>query len=314
MRDIPLKANIVVRNVHNCFSNKLLLTVLCSICYLTCFSQQYISLDSLNAKYPVKPYTLNTKELYGIDKEVQVYNVFTSSDKILLISVLPDLEERVLPLQDPRGKLWRPVQTADFEDKVLSNANIDKLAFDLLQDYEARGKTVWFRLLKKQGDQHYVAKTTLVEVFTTRALPAPFVNTYGNLNTLEPSVGLRSLVDAFKKTFPGQQMIMDPTIGSIGRNLALPYQFRQYLSRQYDIGGEKAYQFWTFDGWWATDGLNQHRGIDRLVYIPGKGIVGGSYDFWFAYQNKFGNFRLPRSLIWQNALEEKIMLAKELKK
>lgn len=33
--------------------------------------------------------------------------------------------------------------------------------------------------------------------------------------------------------------------------------------------------------WWAIDGYNVNRGIDRLIYIPNLGIVGGSYDFYF---------------------------------
>ena len=33
--------------------------------------------------------------------------------------------------------------------------------------------------------------------------------------------------------------------------------------------------------WHKASGLNAHRGIDRFAYIEGKGIVAGSYDFYF---------------------------------
>ncbi len=36
-----------------------------------------------------------------------------------------------------------------------------------------------------------------------------------------------------------------------------------------------------FDNWRAADFMAYYRGIDRFIYIPDKGIVGGSFDFLF---------------------------------
>ncbi len=54
---------------------------------------------------------------------------------------------------------------------------------------------------------------------------------------------------------------------------------RLYLSKSYTLGKDSAYQFWTFCDWNRKDGRNLQRGIDRFVFIPGKGIVGSSFDF-----------------------------------
>lgn len=54
------------------------------------FSQKYILLDSLKTKFPIKEYTLNTKDIYDINEEINVYNVYLSKNTILLLSVLPE--------------------------------------------------------------------------------------------------------------------------------------------------------------------------------------------------------------------------------
>src|SRR5690606_24074194 len=92
----------------------------------------------------------------------------------------------------------------------------------------------------------------------------------------------------------------------------------EYLSRVFDINGEKAYQFWSFTDWRGQDNLKLHRGIDRFVYMPQKGIVAGSYDFWFLFVNSWSFIENGRDRhnktkeeLWQNVLQEKVMLAEE---
>lgn len=86
------------------------------------------------------------------------------------------------------------------------------------------------------------------------------------------------------------------------KNLNVIYSVHNYLSKEYLIKGNKAYQFWTLDGWWYYDGLNEYRGIDRFVYIPEKGIVGGSYDFYFGYEK---GYSISNAILWDNIINEK---------
>nr|WP_305049653.1 hypothetical protein [Elizabethkingia bruuniana] len=44
--------------------------------------------------------------------------------------------------------------------------------------------------------------------------------------------------------------------------------------------------------------------------MPGKGIVGGSYDFYFRDPR---GFRIADTVLWQNIINEKVMIAEELK-
>ena len=95
-----------------------------------------------------------------------------------------------------------------------------------------------------------------------------------------------------------------------------PYILWNY--KKFKIKNQNAYQFWTFDGWWAIDGYNVNRGIDRLIYIPNLGIVGGSYDFYFELKPRamYDNvIPLPvdEEKLWDNIINEKIMIAEELK-
>ena len=56
-------------------------------------AQKYILLDSLETK--PKEYTLRTNELYGIDKKITIYNVFSNNNVIILFTVFPQYVDRI---------------------------------------------------------------------------------------------------------------------------------------------------------------------------------------------------------------------------
>lgn len=83
---------------------------------------------------------------------------------------------------------------------------------------------------------------------------------------------------------------------------------KEFLSRKYLIKGAEAYQFWTYTDWHEDyRSYEYNRGIDRFVYIPGKGIIGGSYDFYFFKHRKELNLTISKFI--ENMLEEKVMIA-----
>ena len=57
----------------------ILLPLLLIIIPSTFFSQKYILLDSIK-KYNVKEYTLDTKDIYNVDKTIYMYNLFIGKD------------------------------------------------------------------------------------------------------------------------------------------------------------------------------------------------------------------------------------------
>ena len=77
--------------------------------------------------------------------------------------------------------------------------------------------------------------------------------------------------------------------------------------------------------WSSRNSYCYHRGVDRFNYIPDIGIVAGSYDFYFLAQLNTGwdfltetrglrtRHRKTTEELWQNIIEEKVMIAEELK-
>lgn len=280
------------------------------------FAQEYFLLDDLKSEFKVYEYALDTGEIYNIKKDINVYNVFISKDNILLLSVLPDLDERILPRMDERGSNWIIIDYDKIKDKVFSKGGILNIAHEWKMNNTPDKKTLQYKMIKKENGMYYVSKMCLTEFFSIAHLNFPLISSYGSMNLSEQKVTIKEMQDSFKKQVPDDEFIMDVRSNNFNRKIDTPYSFRNYLSKEYNIKGSKAYQFWTFDGWWAQDGYNEHRGIDRFLYIPDKGIVGGSYDFYFRLKPKISSneyYTAPNGLLWNNIINEKIMIAKELK-
>lgn len=290
------------------------------------FGQKYILLDSLKTK--TKEYTLETKNLYNIDKQIEIYNVFIH-EGILLFSVLP-----------PYNEVKKNPQTSIFYNKLSGNynnvtkevnisGNWEKIDFEVIKqnivsishilsgftaewgwDNTPEKKTFEYKLAKRVGDSYYISKTCLTELFLINNSKFPFSTPYGTINTLEPKVTIKKMSDAYTEQFPKNKFPLDIWEKSRSRGNDGAYAIKYYLSGEFTIKNHKAYQFWTLDVWWNMHGDNRHRGIDRFVYIPEKGIVGGSYDFYFRY---YKGFHIPDTIIWNNILNEKVMIAEELK-
>jgi hypothetical protein len=279
------------------------------------FSQEYILLDSLKTEFKINKYTLETKDLYNIDKEIEVFNVFISKNDILLISVLPDLDQKVTTGFDLQSSNWMVIDSASFKNKIFSNNKIRNLVFNWKAENKPENKTLSYKLIKKIDGNYYVTKLCLTEFFTVSDLKLPFITSFGTINIAEKKVTIKEMRKSFKKQLPNEGFIMDVRENNNIRNIDNLFVFRNYLSKELKISGLKAYQFWTFEGWWGHDGYNEYRGIDRFVYVPEKGIVGGSYDFYFRVKPKISSnkyFTVSNEILWHNIINEKVMVAQEL--
>ncbi|WP_228457594.1 MULTISPECIES: hypothetical protein [Chryseobacterium] len=294
---------------------KIILTITLLISNLF-LAQEYFLLDDLKTNFKINKYTLDTKDLYNIQKDINVFNIFISKENILLLSVLPDLDEKILHRMDERGNNWMIINYDKIKDKVFSKEKILSMLSDWKMNNTPEKKTFQYKLIKKENGSYYVSKKCLTEFFSIANLESPLVSTYATINISEKKVTIQQMEKSFKKQIPSQKFIMDPRDADLSKNIDIPYSFRNYLSKELLIKGKKAYQFWTFDGWWMQDGYDEHRGIDRFLYIPDKGIVGGSYDFYFKLKPKNSSneyYTATNGLLWNNIINEKIMIAKELK-
>jgi len=291
------------------------LTILLFLVSNLFFAQEYFCIDSLKAGFKVNEYTLETDDIYNIKKDINIYNVFISKKNILLISQLPDLDEKILPKTNERGSNWTIIDYEKIKGKIFSNKDLYNLAYNWKMNNNPDKKTLQYKIIKKEKGNYYVSKMCLTEFFSIENFKFPFISTYGTINIDEPKISIKEMENQFNQQFPEKEFIMDVR-NDISFQGNESYSFRNYLSKEFYIKKDKAYQFWTFDGWWIEDGYDQHRGIDRFLYIPEKGIVGGSYDFYFKLKPKISSseyYTAPKGLLWNNMINERIMTAKELK-
>ncbi|WP_288789157.1 hypothetical protein [uncultured Elizabethkingia sp.] len=286
------------------------------------FPQKYLILDSIKTKFKVQEYTLNTKELYNIDKKIEVYNVFIDPKNILLLSILPKLEAQIPKtgsvdynqLAQAMKKTtiekninWKKIDFEQIKSNILSIGDINILSSEWeLQNLPGK-KTFKYQLVKKMDNDYYVSENCLTEFFTIANVQSPLISSYGTINIAEQKVTIKQMEEIFKKRFPKFPFPLDIREQVGIRYLDINFSVHNYFSKEYLIKGNKAYQFWTLDGWWYNHGPSEYRGIDRFVYISGKGIVGGSYDFYFR------KFNILNTLLWDNIINEKVMIAEELK-
>ena len=291
--------------------------------------QKYISLDDFKTKFRVEQYTLETKKLYNINKHISVYNVFIDNN-IILFSVLPPYEPRTNNIiYADYEKLKKNIPSSSIESSIQEDINWERINIEtikenivsissVLDDFTAEWgwditpekKTFKYKLVKKIGDNYYASNTCLTELFLIKSSKYPLITPYGTINILEPKVTIKQMYDAYTLQFPKDKFPLDVWERSRARGNDGAYVARNYLSKEFKIKNYQAYQLWTFDVWWSMHGDNRHRGIDRFVYIPKKGIVGGSYDFYFRYSD---GFHVPDTILWKNILEENVMIAEELK-
>jgi hypothetical protein len=301
----------------------IILTIIC-ICYS--YGQKFIMLDSLSTKFKIKEYTLNTKTLYGINKNINVYNIFIDNKRILLLSILPEREEYsaykkeitdyeklvkvigtgVSETKEKKESNWKKINFDDIKNNIVTTSNINYMTSEWEIANTPDKKTFSYSLVKKVGNNYYVSENCLTEFFTIANIQSPLIAPYGTINISEPKVNIKQMEEVFKNRFQDFPFPLD--IDHIGmRYLDISFSSHNYFSKEYLIKDKKAFQFWTLDGWWYQDGLNEYRGIDRFVYIPNEGIVGGSYDFFFR------RFNITNKQLWDNIINEKVMIAEELK-
>lgn len=281
------------------------------------FSQKYIILDSLQ-NFKIKKYTLQTKEIYNIDKKIEMYNIFVSENNILLFSILPDLETEPIRISAQENlQNWTPVHYENIIEDILTNGKLKDLVLKWNAENEPENKTMEYKLVKKHNGKYYVSRHCLTEFFSISNLKLPLVSKYGVINIKDQKVTIKQMQSSFKQQLPNDLFILDVRNENFLRDEDVKFAYRNYLSKEITVNNKQAYKFWTFDGWWNNDGYNIHRGIDRFLYIPNEGIVGGSYDFYFRLKPKISTneyYTISTKKLWENIINDKIMIAKELHK
>ncbi len=302
-----------------CF--KILLILISLLSFNEGFSQtKYFLFEEDNKDFIASSFTLNTYPLYKIKREVHLFNVMSKVQtfignkgiyngqhdyNIMLFSILPDLDG---------SEDWYEINLDTVRSSMINFKNLEELHKKNTLSYfntTVKQTTKYFndyKLIIKKGKTYYAPKYCLLQFYSVRNRPQAFTNVYGTINTQDSAYSVLQFEKIFKGAYPGLQF----PLYRIGED---PLSFldwsrdrREYLSKKITLAHHTAgYQFWTYIDWTQYEyKYDFERGIDRFVYAPGKGIIGGSFDFYFYYHRK--KLPIKYSDFLNNIKEEKVMI------
>lgn len=120
-------------------------------------------------------------------------------------------------------------------------------------------------------------------------------------------------IDEVKKLFKAQFVYSEFPLYTLREESSMSYfdhlrDRKEFLSEIINTAtGNRLYKFWTFTDWREHPTFFEvERGIDRFVYVPGKGIVGGSFDFYFYHYRAKLNLTIADFI--KNIDKEKVMV------
>lgn len=188
------------------------------------FSQNILDLDNLKLSYQIKNYNLNTKEMYGIDKTIEMYNIFTDPNTVFLVSVLPNFDNNYN---------WIKVDYDSIVDKILTKQQFESKISNWLNNNTPDKKNFEYKLLKKKAGYYYITEICLAEIFNIAKYPTPIISGYGVINTADFKVSISQMKLAFEKLVPKQEFPLDVRNEVLFKNIDNNYAIRNYLSKEY---------------------------------------------------------------------------------
>lgn len=226
---------------------------------------------------------LNAKKLYGLDATIDLYNVLLNDYTLVLFSVLPDLKNQ--------SQTWNPIEID--EKNVISVAVLKQMIehgkktylSSGLRDYSELKRNDIHLVIKKNG-RYFLAENCITEFFTLANQELIFPNEMGifYINIRSPLLSAKDFEERYKKIY-NEYSVNAMASRNLTGSSSLKQPFEKpslFLSRSFVINNQKAFQFWSFTDWRVADGGNDHRGIDRFIFLPGTGIIAGSFDYYFS--------------------------------
>lgn len=260
-------------------------------------SQQYFLIDLKSTDYTVDVVELNSKALYGIDLKVELYNVHYDENKLVLFSILP--------VQSKES--WSEIKIESINPVHLTD--LKKIHENGFQTYKQSGsqnsdllKRNDIQLIIKKNGKYFVSNYCITEFFYIIDQNLVFPNLMGNIyiNVKSPIFTVKDYESKYQEVYNhySANVINASGTTSLTQPLERPLNFYSGLVH---VSTHTAYRFWQFSDWRVIDSPNSRRGVDRFLYIPKIGVVGGSFDFWFKKYDSLEHLK-------QNYLSEKVML------
>ncbi|MEN5436510.1 hypothetical protein ABE545_22965 [Sphingobacterium faecium] len=317
----PLLQNVIGKTIF-----RLLLPLLFVPVSVSAQVKYYMIPDQTDG-YIINQYNLSTEKLYGIKKNVELFcltfpviDTIRNGDlqnpnidfNIVLLSVLHDLTS---------NSDWTEINIDSVSNDLITHSHLKRLfSLNTYSEFNKQygDKNKYFdeyQIIKKFDKKYYKSKHCLLQFFAVRNRPSVFQNSFGTINTEQEPLSVLKMEHIFKKRYPKDTF----PLYTIGES---PYSYssfdylrdrKEYLAKVIKLSNDNlAYQFWTYTNWHKhRHEFEFDRGIDRFVYLPGKGIIGGSFDFYFYFHRK--KLPIQYSDFVQNIKDEKVMMADQFK-
>lgn len=279
----------------------------------------YFVIRENSPQYSIHQYDLYTDDLYGINKTVHLFNLFPNPPRIrgdipatfeqdlILFSVLPSLASDSNWIESDWELIKR--DTLSYHDLIRLKMKALFQRFDICYDEKTKYLND-YRLVIQRDGKYFIAKNTLLQFFAIRERPTLFNALFGTINTKQSPYTIKDMATYYKQ----YQTQFGFPLDTYSSNYSIFDRIRdrkEFLSKSIQIGNHTAYQFWTFTDWHTKPyEYEVERGIDRFVYVPDKGIVGGSFDFYFYFHRK--EISLDSTRFRDNIYNEKVMIAKDI--
>lgn len=270
---------------------------------------KYFVLEVNSKQYKTVHVKLNGEKVYGINLEIELYNLKYEQQSLMLFSILPTRSK-------PN---WKPIRLHEITPNAIDFAVLKDLLERRFKAYNNSGgydadqiKTKDIKLIIKRNDQYFIAENSMLEYFKIIEQPLVFPNSMGNafINIKSPTITVKEFEDKYKAAYKensANAFVSKKISGNT--SLLTPLQKPLlFLSGSSTLFGHQIYHFWQFTSWPYADSSNSQRGIDRFAYDPALGIIGGSFDAWISW-----NYRIDENVIHNNYLQEKIILPASIK-
>lgn len=256
----------------------------------------------------IKSYTLKTNTLYSeTNEDLKIFNYYLAKDKIILFSVFANRKSK---------NLWQLLDSSRIKNiesgRQLNDIYINAINQARYRPYDVLGnikRQDIIPIVSIDGKYYMPAGFWLVEFFlvSQKATVYPNENAPCIINIASEPITLKAYTDKLKEINTGYRSHFTNPFYFYSPSSVFTHTPSIFRSFDTKFNKQHVYRFYTLNNSMIiADTYNFIRGIDRFAYIPGKGIVGGSFDFYFCRYGVTPDYA-------RQVMDEAIMMAEELK-
>ncbi|MBL1407343.1 hypothetical protein [Sphingobacterium faecale] len=308
MKEVLDKTNLWVANVVTDLPSKHLLgsALFLLLSISATFSQKaLIDFDSLANQYNVNTVVLDMEPLYEQKSEIELVNVWINDRTLLLIACLPDFRNE--------NNVWRKLSIEETSALDINHSGLSE-QIDKVRRGAHLENGYYFKLVKKINGHYFVNDHTFFQFFKIEEYPRAINTPINTINVERSFFSLKDMIAHYPELIPDESYSPMPWQENTYKVYNDRHMYGYYTSGSIDWNGKKGFKLWTFGHYDVIDGPSMHMGVGRFVYVPKIGVVGGSYDFYYYFDNpkngspKYHRYDISKEQWEENILSEKIAI------